>query len=165
MNPTEVNVGRNFAVGQDSIEVLRPGLGDLEVPDPVEVLVLDGNLPAPPSLVGFPFDDVCHHVLPRPCGEFRIYGVEVNFSQAKIDARLTFGLVHRVHLLTGFGLVARLEADGVAGDSVVDVVSAPRPFEFSVTLWHIHFHVCKDMANRFSLASVQRACSRRARNG
>jgi len=82
--PAEVNVGGDFAVGQGAVEMFGPGLRDRQVADAIKVLVVDGDFPAPPGLVGFLADDVVHDFLPGAGGQVRIGAVHVDARQGKV---------------------------------------------------------------------------------
>ena len=110
VDAAEVNVGRDFAVGQGAVEVLGPGLGDGQVADAVEVLVFDRDVPAPAGFVGLLRDDVLHHFLPGAGDEFGIGAVDVHPGQREVEVRLALGFVVGLEQPLGLGLVAGLEA-------------------------------------------------------
>jgi hypothetical protein len=84
VDAAEVNVRRDFPVGQGAVKVLRPSFGHGQVADAIEVLVQDGDIPAPAGFVGLLRDDVPHHLLPVHGGEFRIGGVEISTGQGEV---------------------------------------------------------------------------------
>jgi hypothetical protein len=109
VNPPQINIRGHFAISQRPVEMFRAGFSDVQASDAVKILVFDGGLPAFKRFIRFFGDDIFHHVLPRPCRQFGICGVQVNSGQSKVYGRLAFGFIHGVDLLHRLRLFACLE--------------------------------------------------------
>jgi hypothetical protein len=144
VNPPQIDIRGHLAVRQDPVEMFRAGFVHAQVADAVEIPVLDRHLPPPPRLIRFLGDDVFHHLLPRPGGQFGIGGVQVNARQAEADGRLAFRFVHGVDPLFRLSSHPRLEADRIARHVVEGIPHAPGAFEFPIPLRHIlRFHLVR----------------------
>ena len=141
MNAAEVNVRRDFAVGQGAVEVFRPGLCHGQVADAIEVLVQDGHVPAPAGLVGFLGDDVLHHFLPGARAEFGIGAVDVHPGQREVEMWLALGFVVGLEEPLRLVAVASLEAGLLSGRFVFEVENAPRALNQTELLFHCFTHV------------------------
>jgi len=143
VDAAEVNVGRDFAIGQGMIEVLGPGLGDGEVSDAIEVLVFDGDLPTATGLVGFLGDDMLHDFLPGARGEFWVGAVQVDAGEGEVQMGLTFGVVVGLEEALGLGAVAGFEGGLLAGDFVFEVENTPGALDQSELWLHRFTHGCE----------------------
>lgn len=136
MNAPQINIRGDFAVGQHPVEMLRAGFADGQIAQAVEILVFDGDFPAPPGFVGFLSDDVFHHVLPGARGQLGISAVEIHPCQRQIEMRLAFRFVVRLENALRLKLVAGLEAGLLAGDFVFEVKDTSGTTDETECLFH-----------------------------
>ena len=106
VNPPQINIGGHLAIGQRPVEMLRAGFRDRQIADAVEIPVLDGHFPAPPRFIRFLGDDVFHHLLPGPRGQFGISAVEIHPRQRQVEVRLALRFVVRLEDALRLNLVA-----------------------------------------------------------
>jgi hypothetical protein len=143
VDAAEVNVGGDFTIRQGAVEMLRSGLGDREVAEAGEVLVLDRDFPAAAGFTGLLGDDIFHHLLPGARAEFGVGTVDVHAGQRQVEVGLALAFVVGVEEVLGLGPVAGLETGLVASGFVFEVVNAPRAFNQTERLLHRFTHGCE----------------------
>ena len=120
--------------------MFRPRLGDAQIPDAIKVVILDGDLPAPPRLIRFLGDDVFHDLLPRPRPELRVRAVHVHASEGEIEMRLRLRLVVSLEQTLRLGPVSGFETRLLAGDFVFEIENTPGALDQTELLLHCFTH-------------------------
>jgi hypothetical protein len=138
VNAPQINIAGHLAIRQCTVEMFRAGFRHAQVADAVKIPVLDRRVPPPPRLIHFLCDDVFHHLLPGPRGQFGISAVEIHPRQRQVEVRLTLRFVVRLEDALRLRLVTRLEALLFAGDFVFEVEDASGTPDQTECLFH-HF--------------------------
>jgi len=124
VDTAEVNVRGHFCVGQRLVKVLRASLRNSQVANAVEILILDGDLPAKVRLAELLAEDVLHDLLPSASAEFGIGTVHVNAGQREVEMRLALGVVVGLEQPLLFILLARFETGLLSRVFVFEVINA-----------------------------------------
>ncbi len=140
VDAAQVNVRRHFCVGKRLVEVLRTSLRYAQVANAVEVLVFDGNFPAPARLAELLFKDVLHDLLPGAGAQFRIGPIHVNAGQREIEMGLALGVVVGLQQPLRFIPIACFETGLLSGGLVFEVIDAPRALNQTELLLHCFTH-------------------------
>ena len=101
----------------------------------------------------FEFGDFVHDVLPCPGGSGGVARLPIDARQMAAERRGFFVFVLGRDEAIGFVLVAGLEGFLFAGGEVFAVIDAPRPEEYTVALFHVHFSCYEHEPTRSDLVS------------
>jgi len=140
VNPSQINIRGHFAIGQRTVEMFRSCFRHAQVADAVKVFIFDCRVPTSACSIRFLGNDVFHHFLPRPGGQFGISTVEIHSCQRKVKVRLTLRFVVCLKDALCFVFITRFEALLFAGDFVFEVEDASGTPDQTECLFHCFTH-------------------------
>ena len=124
VNAPQKYIGRNRPLVKRFKEMFRLCFDQGQITERVKRRVLDGRVPAFPSVAGFRLGHPVHHKPPGAFGVIRVAVLQINPSDLQIDRGLIAGFIEGVQEALRFLRPGRVQAFSFLGEVVEGIINA-----------------------------------------